>query len=374
MSKVHRICVVTCWFPTEGSKQGTFVQDISAALSQHTAHEVMVYHLHVHHGPQWLRISKHEYTDESRQLKVLTYEVSGKLYKWVYAAPPLLALMARADFAKRVVSSFKPTLLHAHVVHPAAIVASLLAKKHAIPTLITEHWSKLNKYFSRSIFRGLAYRAYAQAKAVVCVSDFLKTNVHEHAPHAKLTTIPNVVDQAFSPSQAAKNNEAIHLLCVAHWKAPKRLDLVVKAASHAASQSQKKVSLWVVGEGEELEKIGTEWPFELKKMGWKSKNEIAQLMKQCHFFLHASETETFSLVVAEALASGLPVLASRVGAIPTLVDTKQGVLVDNTPSAWQLGIEQMLNQTWNEQEIARNAQRFHATEVAKGYDAVLQQI
>ncbi len=374
MSEKQNICVITCWFPNGELKQGTFVQDTSAALAHHTENNVAVYHLLVNHGPKWLQISKEETWDEKRNLKVYTFHVSGKLYKWVYAAPPLLAWMAKNDFRKRVLNQFKPTLLHAHVVHPAGIVTAIIAKKNNLPFIITEHWSKLDRYFSRSLFAALGKRTYRQAKAVVCVSEFLKKNILKHAPFAEPIVIPNVVEEVYKPLPTQAPQDAIHLLCIAHWKTPKRLDLILAAAEKAAQEFNKKVTLYVVGDGPDLQKIKTEFTFDIIKLGFLSKEEIFEHMQHCHALLHASNTETFSLVVAEALASGLPVLASNVGAIPDLVSEKEGILVENTPEQWQRGIVQLLHTTWSREEIASSADRFHPKAIAHRYQQLLEKL
>ena len=59
-----------------------------------------------------------------------------------------------------------------------------------------------------------------------------------------------------------------------------------------------------------------------------SYREVAEEMSRCHCFVIFSDSETFSCVTAEALCTGLPVIASRAGAIPELVEETSGILVD----------------------------------------------
>jgi alpha-1,6-mannosyltransferase len=52
--------------------------------------------------------------------------------------------------------------------------------------------------------------------------------------------------------------------------------------------------------------------------------QLARLLASCDLFVHAGDQETFGLVVLEAMACGLPVVAARAGALPELVDDRVG--------------------------------------------------
>jgi alpha-1,6-mannosyltransferase len=52
--------------------------------------------------------------------------------------------------------------------------------------------------------------------------------------------------------------------------------------------------------------------------------QLARLLASCDAFVHAGDQETFGLVVLEAMACGLPVVAARAGALPELVDDSVG--------------------------------------------------
>jgi len=56
--------------------------------------------------------------------------------------------------------------------------------------------------------------------------------------------------------------------------------------------------------------------------------ELAQWLASADALVHAGTKETFGLVILEAMACGLPVVAARAGAIPELVDTSAGMLAE----------------------------------------------
>jgi glycosyltransferase involved in cell wall biosynthesis len=92
-------------------------------------------------------------------------------------------------------------------------------------------------------------------------------------------------------------------------------------------------------------------------VGPQPKTRIASELQRSTAFLHPSAYETFSVVCAEALCCGVPVLASAVGALPELITPASGRLVANTADAWSAALQQWLMDppAWNYAAIARQA-------------------
>ncbi len=92
--------------------------------------------------------------------------------------------------------------------------------------------------------------------------------------------------------------------------------------------------------------------------GYISAKEISELMNTSDFYLQTSHYETLSVVVAEALCSGLPVLSTAVGAIPEIVNRSNGILVqDNNHEELVAAIDLMLDNYINYpvEGISKNA-------------------
>ena len=98
--------------------------------------------------------------------------------------------------------------------------------------------------------------------------------------------------------------------------------------------------LRMAGNGSKLEamkvqiaQLGLEAHVDL--LGQLDERSVAKEMDQAHALLHASTYETYSVVTAEALCCGTPVIATDVGALPELIGTGMGRLVpSNDPGEW----------------------------------------
>ena len=141
----------------------------------------------------------------------------------------------------------------------------------------------------------------------------------------------------FSPNPV-KNDISVRLLTVGRFVEKKGIEYAIRAIATAVKRNPN-IHYQIVGDGELREKfkhliaqLNVEEHIEL--LGWRTSEEVAKLMAEAHAFLAPSVTsengdqEGTPSVIIEALARGLPVLSTRHGGIPELVqDTESGFLV-----------------------------------------------
>ena len=76
---------------------------------------------------------------------------------------------------------------------------------------------------------------------------------------------------------------------------------------------------------------------------------IPELYAQCDAWLFTSKSEGFGLPILEAMACRTPVIASRAGAAPDLIDSRNGFLVETKPEAFAekiVEVSRMHNDDW----------------------------
>jgi glycosyltransferase involved in cell wall biosynthesis len=152
------------------------------------------------------------------------------------------------------------------------------------------------------------------------------------APFKRLRKVPRVVYHSFSPISAVPRRRDVEeqsiLLVGAPWYL-KGADLLVAAFRRLAGDFPG-VKLKIVGyfpDREHLEALTGGLP-QIEILKHRPNTEVLEMMSLATIFALPSRCEGMAVVILEAMASGLPVVASDVGGIPTLVrDGENGFLV-----------------------------------------------
>ena len=227
---------------------------------------------------------------------------------------------------------FEPDVLHANS-HLSALAALALGRRHRKPVVYSEHWSAFLPDNPADLPRGgglVARAVLARATLVLPVSEAMRAALEQRAPQARFRVIPNVVDdELFRPAEPAERGRRLLTAGSLGDNGAKGVDYLLEALALA----DPAVRLDVAGDGPrraeyeaQAQRLGLDGRVTFH--GFRSKPDLAELMRSSDLFVLASRFENNPCVVLEAMASGLPVVATRVGGLPELVDERSGLLAE----------------------------------------------
>lgn len=223
-------------------------------------------------------------------------------------------------------------LIHAHFGVPDALVAARLSRRHGLPFAVTLHGDDAFKVLPHPGATGSALRrALRDARAVLCVSDAMAEVVQSVlGPESTVVVAKNGYDdRLFRLSHKPRD---LGLLYAGMLVPVKNVDLLLKAYRRIRDRAID-VPLVIAGDGPlkaSLQVLARELGVEdsVRFLGVQSREQIADLMQRSRCLALPSSSEGWGMVVAESLACGTPVVASRVGGVPEILrEPAGGVLV-----------------------------------------------
>jgi glycosyltransferase involved in cell wall biosynthesis len=256
---------------------------------------------------------------------------------------------------------WRPTVIHAHS-FLSALPALVLGRRLGVPVAYTEHWTIFlpeNPAELMPPMRIAARTALRYADVVLPVSEALGEALRRLEPRARVRVVPNVVDEeVFAPDGLPERQGPQRLLTAGLLDTDRKgVDVLLEAFALLAGRDD--VVLDVVGDGslrpryEALaERLGVREAVTFH--GLKPKAELAALMREADLFVLASRYENNPCVVLEAMASGLPVVATRVGGVPEVVRPDSGRLAAPLdPQSFAAAVEDALRSDFDRETIAR---------------------
>lgn len=280
-----------------------------------------------------------------------------------------------------------PNIIHQNIVFPQGIFAAMLSKNHNIPVLISEQWSGYlpeDNSYNNFITKYFTQKTVRQASAITTVSKALMAAMKSKSLSGKYFVVPNIVDVTiFKPNPSKKLNSITKIIHVSSLNdKEKNISCLIKSFQ-IVKQHDFDFELHIVGDSDE--RIG----FEKLTKQLNLKNEIIfhgsvhpldliKLYQQSDFFVLSSNYETFCVVLIEALACGLPIVATNVGAVSEIVNLQNGLLANSkNPENFAAQIMLMLEtyHKYNASELRASVEtRFSKETISRKFDEVYRKI
>lgn len=251
--------------------------------------------------------------------------------------------------------------------------------------VVTEHAEKL---LHRTPKAERLARQYAQrADLVTVIHGGLRSRLVDHmgvAPE-RVRLIPNGIDHhRFQPAPpdakcrrelGDKDNELL-VGCVARLHEAKDHASLLRSLAALPQSTAHSVRLALIGDGEErhnLEQLARELRIDDRVHFLGDRDDVERLLPQLDLFVLPSKTEGVPLVLLEAMACGVPCIATSVGGVPELLDDDAGVLVPaECPEELSSALHQLLEDGERRQELARRGHtrvtsRYTLSEMVSSY-------
>lgn len=243
-------------------------------------------------------------------------------------------------------------LIHAHSGYNGERLLPLYEAGHLhAPLIVTFHGHDVFGYLKD---RPLThYQAlFARASTLIVCSDFMRMRLLElGAPHQKLRVIPNPVqaDQILFRAVTAVTKRPLQLLTVGRLVPVKGLENLVEALAEPCLRALD-LQVHIVGDGplrDALTSSASEKGVADRVVfhGACTREQVMSLMRCSDLYVAPGITdihghaETQGIAILEAMASGLPVIASAVGGIPeTLGDCAVSLVPSGDPAALAFAI------------------------------------
>jgi glycosyltransferase involved in cell wall biosynthesis len=224
-------------------------------------------------------------------------------------------------------------------------------------------------------------------RVIVVSADQVEAWRERHYPAERIVRVANGVD---APEIADTKLEirrelgiaqdAVAALLVATLRPEKDVPAFVRAVRRARETQPELIGL-VAGEGPDrpaVEQAAAGDPA-VRLLG--HRDDITRLLKAADLFVLSSRFEAVPMAILEAMAAGLPVLATGVGSIPDMVaDGQSGLLVDPGDADAMAGAlatlaaDRSLREAMGAQGAQRHRERWNADTMVEGYARVLEEL
>lgn len=255
-------------------------------------------------------------------------------YRWL---PPLafrglIESAARHAFERYVGRHGLPDVVHGHDPLWGGWIANVLARHSGRVSILTVHTSAFARNLASPGERELAGRALNEAGVVSAVSESLAASLRRQFGIEQPAVLPNVVDEDFLKNvRAPRRDESFVFFSAGSLDENKNHALLLEAFARCVRGTA--AALRIAGDGPLRNALATQAralgiEAQVSFLGWMDKAGMLRELSAADCFVLPSRYETFGVALLEAVASGVPVVATRCGGPEGVVTPECGLIVE----------------------------------------------
>lgn len=325
-----KVLIIPSWYPSkENPVSGIFFKEQAKALSEYI--DVAVLNLNV----SIKNIFPQENVEKVNNLTTFTYKKLN-IFPKIGKLKRFLIKYYTLEVFKKIVKVFgTPDIIHAHVTYPAGYMALILKERYGIPIVITEHATFFEKIYAEN--KRIVQKIFNSTDYYVAVGNNLKRQLKKYG-RAQCEVVPNFINfekfQGLRTTTSRFKSDKFNYLNISLMTEKKGIDILLKALHKIVyNNGHKDVFLHLIGDGprkNEYERLAENLKLTnyCKFYGLLSNDEIPSILSSCDALIISSRIETFGVVGIEAMAVGLPVIATICGGPEDYVKDFNGILVE----------------------------------------------
>lgn len=295
-------------------------------------------------------------------------------------------------FAKKLLSEGNFDLVHAFFSVPCGYMAYLLGRRFKLPYVVSLRGADVPGYSERftlfySFLKPLVCKVWRHAGSVVSNSTGLKELALQSSRSQVISIIPNGIDaEEFKVFPEKEHDGYVRILCVSRLTPRKGIRYLLQAMKILlAKDAARKIELWIAGEGDEMEflkQLSSELGIsdKVKFFGRVAHENVVKYYQTADIFCLPSLNEGMSNTMLEALATGMPIVATVTGGTAELVrDGENGFFIkqrsaeDIAEKLERLIVDEGLRERFG-QASRKRAETMSWKNVAKSYNEVYRQV
>lgn len=249
-------------------------------------------------------------------------------------------------FGKALKNRKQISVTHSHYVFPSGVFSYMLKKLFNIPYVVTAHGGDIERMAKKSgKIRNWTQKILQESSHVIAVGPVLAQQIENdfNIPREKILICSMGVNrEVFHPENRTEVRKRLGIveedfiyLFVGNVIKQKGIEELLQAFQQVKEQSSERVKLVIIGSRRDQNFIQSIQPLVDSSVRFIDPLEQTNLVKwfqASDVFVLPSHIEGFGLVALEAIASGTPVIASRVGGLVSLLENGAGHLVESQNS------------------------------------------